>query len=170
MGALWLERAWHQNLVQHLSYITDLRLCAPVYPRETNRSCRSNLPLEAGLRVLALPAHLSKLGALRAFPNSICAVAAIGEAEIVHSGVIGWPYPLGWIANPLTVLRRKALVIVVESSWLRGDPRRKDWRLTIFDAVSDWMARWSCKHADLAFFTQPKYLDTLCSSDRTKSC
>jgi glycosyltransferase involved in cell wall biosynthesis len=171
MGALWLERAWHQDLIQHLSYLADLRLCAPVLPKGDQPDLvRIDLPPEGRLRVVPLPAQLSKLGALRALPRTVFTLwRAIGEAEIVHSGVIGWPYPIGWIVNPLTVLRRRALVIVVESSWLRGDPRRKDWRLKVFDAFSDWMARWSCKHADLAFFTQPKYLDTLRSSDRARA-
>ena len=170
-GALWLERAWHQDLVQHLSYLADLRLCAPVLPKGDQPDLvRIDPSDEARLHLLPLPAQLSKLGALRALPRTVSTLwRAVGEAEIVHSGVIGWPYPIGWIVNPLAVLRRRALVIVVESSWLRADPRRKDWKLTVFDAVSDWMARWSSKHADLAFFTQPEYRDTLHSGDRARA-
>jgi glycosyltransferase involved in cell wall biosynthesis len=170
-GTLWLERAWRQDLIQHLSYISDLRLCAPVLPKEGQPDLvRIDLPPGVRMRVLPLPAQLSRLGALRALPRTVSVLwRAIGDAEIVHSGVIGWPYPLGWIANPLTVLRRRSLLIVVESSWLRGGPGRKDRRLAFWDTVSHWMARWSCKHADLAFFTQPTYRDTLHSGDRDRA-
>jgi hypothetical protein len=41
---------------------------------------------------------------------------AVGQAEIVHSGIAGWPYPLGWMANLIAKLRRKKLLIIVESA------------------------------------------------------
>ena len=138
MGALWLERAGTKISVQHLSYITDLRLCAPVLPKGDQPDLiRIDLPSEAGLRVLALPAHLSKLEHCARFPKQYLRSGVLSEKRHCPLGSYWMTLPFGWIANPLTVLRRKALVIIIESSWLRGDPRRKDWRLTIFDAVSD---------------------------------
>jgi glycosyltransferase involved in cell wall biosynthesis len=83
---------------------------------------------------------------------------AIGQAEIVHSSVIGWPYPLGWIANPFALIRRKALIIVVESSW-RGESRKLGRR--IWDQLKESSGRWSCRHAAVAFFTHPTYRDAL---------
>src|SRR5271170_6094042 len=59
-GTLWLERAWHQDLIQHLHYITDLRLCAPVLPKGNQPNLvRIDLTLKSRLRILPLPAQLS---------------------------------------------------------------------------------------------------------------
>jgi glycosyltransferase involved in cell wall biosynthesis len=170
-GALWLERLWHHDLVKHLHYLKNIILCAPVLLKDGQADLvRFDPPGEGRFRMVQLPPQLSKLGALRALPRTVFALwRAIGEAEVVHSGVVGWPYPLGWVVNPLTILRRKALVIVVESSWLRGDTQRKDWRIRVLDAVSDRMARWSCQHADLAFYTQPTYRDSLQSGDQARA-
>jgi glycosyltransferase involved in cell wall biosynthesis len=87
----------------------------------------------------------------------------IGQVDIVHSSVIGWPYPLGWIANPFAVLRGKRLVIVVESPWRVGGMGRRGWkrRLLDMDPLREWLARWSCKRADLALFTHSRYRDAL---------
>ena len=171
VDVLWLERGWHHDLIQHLHYLTNFRLCAPVLPKDDRGDLvRFDPPPVDQFRLLQLPPQLSKLGALRALPRTVLTLwRAVGEAEIVHSGVIGWPYPLGWIVNLLTVLRRRELLIVVESSWLRSDTRRKDWRLTVFDALSHRMARWSCKHARLAFYTQPTYRNTLHSGDQARA-
>ena len=110
-GALWLEHSWHHDLTQHLNYLTDFRLCAPVLPKDNQPGLvRLDLPKDGRLRVLPLPAQSSKLAALRTLPKVVSALwRAIGDADLVHCGVIGWPYPLGWIANPIAVLRGKAL-------------------------------------------------------------
>jgi glycosyltransferase involved in cell wall biosynthesis len=92
---------------------------------------------------------------------------AIRRADIVHSSVIGWPFPLGWLANPIALLMGKILVIVVESSWLMEGPERADWRHRLLDMnpLRVRLARWSCNHADLALFTQAGYRDTLCTTN-----
>ena len=163
-GGLWLEHSWHHDLTQHLNYLTDFRLCAPVLPKDNQPGLvRLDLPQDGRLRVLPLPAQSSKLAALRSLPKVVSALwRAIGDAELVHCGVIGWPYPLGWIANPIAVLRGKALLVVIESSWLRNNPEPKEpWRFALLNAVSNSVAHWSCKHADVAFYTHSAYRDTL---------
>jgi len=166
-GGLWLERLWHHDLNRHLYYLADFRLCAPVLPKDAALDLlRIDLPPGHQLRVISLPAQKSYMEAVLSLPRVVSTLwRSIGDAAIVHSGVIGWPYPLGWIVNPLTKIRGKALVIVVESSWLRAD--RRDWKVAILNSFSDLMARWSCNHADVSFYTQPTYRDTLLASKRT---
>src|SRR5580704_2431658 len=167
-GALWLESSWHHDLTQHLTYLTDFRLCAPVLPKDNQLGLvRFDLPEDGRMRLIPLPAQSSKLAALRTLPKVVSALwRAIGDAELVHSGVIGWPYPLGWIANPIAVLRGKALVVVIESSWLRSTSERKESRrFALLNTVSNSMAHWSCKHADIAFYTHSTYRDTLHDGD-----
>jgi glycosyltransferase involved in cell wall biosynthesis len=96
---------------------------------------------------------------------------AIGQSEIVHSAIIGWPYPLGWIANPIAIVRGKGLVVVVESSWRRGDESTKPqtWKIRILNAVTEFAGRWSCKHADVALFTHATYRNALHCGSRENS-
>jgi glycosyltransferase involved in cell wall biosynthesis len=162
-GTIWLEQGWHHDLIEHFQYLKDFTLCAPKARKGAQPNLRPiEVPEGVRFRYMQLPDQTSALKALRGLPKTARVLwRAIGRAEIVHSGVIGWPYPLGWIANPLAVIRRKALVIVVESSW-RTEPFRKlSLKRRLWDATKELAARWSCNHADVALFTQPSYRDAL---------
>lgn len=154
---LWLERSWHHDLIAHWTYLKNFTVCAPCL-RKGQEPNLVRVEPPPGARFIALPPQTSKLRALLASPRTgLTLWHAIREAHIIHSSVIGWPYPLGWIANPLAVFQRKRLLVVVESSWRRTVPGTSTWSYRLFDAISDQMARWSCSHADLALFTQPEY-------------
>jgi len=166
VGAIWLERIWHHDFVAHLEYLTDFVSCAPVLPWTPDldlvRLDRSRFP---GLSFVPLPAQGSFLRALLHLPRTAISIwRAVGEAAVVHSGVAGWPYPLGWLANPIARLRGKRLVVVVESDWRLSTSGRESFkhRLSTFDPLRHWMAKWSCRHADLALFTHEEYRDELC--------
>ncbi len=157
---IWLEQGWHIDLLEHLTYLRDFTLCAPKI-RKGNQSNLVPLEVPQGVRFqyVELPDQASTLQALLNLPRTLLVLwRAIGQAEVVHSSVIGWPYPLGWIVNPFAVLRHKSLVIVVESSW-RSDGYSLLRR--IFDGLKEFAARWSCRHSAVAFFTQPAYRDAL---------
>jgi len=163
-GGLWLDRLWHHDLTEHLQYIANLNLCAPALPRENACSdlARVEIPDNHQLKLIGLPPQLSAYAAFCALPRTAAILwHAIGEAQIVHSGIIGWPYPLGWISNPFAVLRRKKLVIVVESSWRRSEDETRTWRLRLLNGLSEVLGRWACRHARVAIFTQAAYRDTL---------
>jgi glycosyltransferase involved in cell wall biosynthesis len=162
-NVIWLEQGWHHDLVEHLQYLKDFTLCAP----KLRKGDQPNLvPIDApeGVRFLYvdLPDQISTWKALLGLPRTALVLwRAIGRTDIVHSSVIGWPYPLGWIANPFAVIRGKALVIVVESSW-RSEPfRSQSWIRRLWDTTKELAARWSCNHADVALFTQSFYRDSL---------
>jgi glycosyltransferase involved in cell wall biosynthesis len=162
-GDVWLTRLWHHDLVEHLSYLKDFILCAPRLPKGTEPDLvRLDVPRGVRVRFAPLPRRATRFQAFRALPRTILAVwRAVGDARIVHSGVGGWPYPLGWITNPVAKLRRRKLVIIVESSWRHGFPGSRTWPTRLYDMVADAVARWSCRRADLALFTQEAYRDAL---------
>ncbi len=160
---IWLEQGWQHDLIEHFRYLKDFTLCAP----EARKGAQPNLlpieiPDDVRFRYVNLPDQTSAFKALLGLPRTALVLwRAIGRAAIVHSGVIGWPYPLGWIANPFAILRQKALVIVVESSW-RSEPFRKlSLMKRLWDAAKELAARWSCNHADVALFTQSSYRNSL---------
>lgn len=164
-GSRWLDQAWHHDLMEHLTYIENFTLCAPLLPKSTEPNLvRVGTPEGAQLRFADLPALSSMFKALLLLPRTVAALwRAIGRVEIVHSGIVGWPYPFGWIANPIAKLRGKGLVIVVESSWRRGDEATEPqtWKIRMLNTAMDFMAHWSCKHADVALFTHSTYRDIL---------
>jgi glycosyltransferase involved in cell wall biosynthesis len=167
-GAVWLERSWHHDLSEHLSYLKNFLLCAPRLPKAGNLDLvRLDIPKTARLRLVPLPPHTSRLRALGMLPLTLNALwKAVGEAEVVHSTVGGWPYPPAWIANPFAVWRRKHLIFVVESSWRFSKADKTNWIFKLLDSFSGSMARWSCNHADLSLFTQSSYRAALHTKGR----
>jgi glycosyltransferase involved in cell wall biosynthesis len=84
------------------------------------------------------------------------------NADIVHSGVAGWPIPLGWIAIPLSAAFRKKTITIVESAPWRLQPGlpfglKSKLRASVFE----YAARWCMSRTDLAIFTQQEYCQSL---------
>jgi glycosyltransferase involved in cell wall biosynthesis len=160
----FFDRLWHHDLIQHLQYLPAFTLAAPLRPMPADT--HDLVPLEEGLRarlkLVPLPSQTSRIQALFQLPATSRALwRAVGEAEIVHTGIAGWPYPFGWLANPIAKLRGKKRLIVVESApWRRtteagsGAPLRKRVEVIIHERL----ARYFCSTADLCFYTQPAYL------------
>jgi glycosyltransferase involved in cell wall biosynthesis len=157
-GRHLVERLWAKDLDEHLRYLANFTLAAPlkagepapeVLPigvpgegylcRHVDLSCTRTI----GQHCLRLPADLVRLW------------KAIGRSEIVHIGVLGWPIPMGWFAGPMAKLRGKFLVVIIES----GDwtiPSTK-LRRRLLNAVTGWMAPRLARAADLAIYTQEQY-------------
>jgi glycosyltransferase involved in cell wall biosynthesis len=159
---IWLEQGWHHDLIVHLRYLKDFTLCAPKFAKRTQPNLVQLIaPEGVRFRYVELPNQTSSFKALLRMPRTAIVLwRSIGRADVVHSSVIGWPYPLGWLANPFAVMRRKALVIVVESSW-RDEPSRRSLIKRMRGTLRDLAARWSCNHATVALFTHPTYRDSL---------
>ena len=171
-GRLWQERSWHQDFVAHLAYLKRLVACAPMLPRGGEPDLVRLDVSGDGLELVHLPPQGSYLRMLASLPRTTWILwKAIGRADIVHSGIGGWPFPLGWIVNPIALLRRKKLLINVESDWRLGTAgrRRLRQRLVDMDPVRDFMARWSCRHSHLSLFTHVNYRDELCGEDSPKA-
>ncbi len=160
-GSILLDDAWHHDLVQHLAYLPRFVLAAPCRSAPPGR-CHL-LPLADDLRgkleVVPLPAPASRFSALATLPITAARLwRAVGRAEIVHTGVAGWPYPMGWLAIPMARLRRKKIVVVVESAPWRGAARGKlTVRQRLEAAIYERLARRGCAAADLSFYTQAVY-------------
>ena len=166
-GRVLLDRAWHHDLVQHLAYLPMLTLAAPRCP--LSGAMGDLVALDEGtlcrFGLLPLPYAGSRFEALLRLPMMCLAMwRAVGEADVVHAGIAGWPYPLGWLASVMTRLRGKKCVIVVESApWrLSGQARSTgSFKDQLQSFVYERMARWCCSHADVSFYTQPLYIEQL---------
>ena len=165
-GDIWLDRLWHHDLMAHTNYISDLTVLAPRIPKSYATDpdlVKVQFPTATSLRFNALPYSHSLLSALLQTPiTAMTILASVRRVSIVHSGVVGWPFPPGLFANPLAKILGKTLIIVVESS---------PWRLlkneaagTIKKVRARWteaFGRWSTKVSDLSIFTSQSYLDTI---------
>ena len=121
---VWLDPLWHHDLIEHLTYLQHFTLVAPrsIQPRPSD-SIRVNPGPDVRFRAVPIPELSSFKAAMFRLP-ALCRIlwSEIGRAQIVHSGVAGWPISLGWIANPIALVRGKKLVIVVESAFWRIPP------------------------------------------------
>jgi len=163
-GRVFVERTWHHDLIQHLHYLPNFTLAAPLHPLPADIA--NLVPIDEGLlarmRLVPLPPQTSRMHALTQLPKIFRALwSGIGQAEIVHTSVAGWPFPLGWLTSPIVLLRRKKLLIIVESApWRlaqksgRNVPLRSKFEASVYEL----MARFWCSRADLCFYTQPAYL------------
>jgi len=158
-GEFWAEPLWKKDLEAHLTQISSLSIACPV---------RDGPPPDdwvqvdgSRIRVHPLPA-MGRLAPLKIPYLAVRLWHAIGAAAIVHTGVAGWPFPLGWLAAPLARLRNRFLVIVVESAFWRVPPGAKASsvaraRALLLEAVNKACVR-AC---DAAFFTTRAYRDVL---------
>ena len=165
-GRVWLDRLWHRDFVRHMTYLTRLTFAAPAYRRSEAGAVDLvpvDVPPGVELRFVAIPKQESKLGALKNLPRTMQVLwKAVAHSEIVHSGIAGWPFPVGWIANAAAMLQRKSLVIVVESApWRLTGEADNRWKRRIGAVVTEALGRWFVNHAAVSFFTQPNYRETL---------
>lgn len=162
-GDIHLERAWHQDLLEHVSYLPRLRVASP--RRKISAAHGEDLvPFSGPVETfIALPPMSSLGNGMLALPTTIYALLkAVGDADIVHCGVAGWPFPLGWIAAGAARWRHRLLLVVVESApWRPADPDAGHWWEKLRGSLYERLASRVCRAADLALFTQPSYLDVM---------
>lgn len=146
-GSIWADPLWAQDLARHFRYLADLTVFVPMthgVPAET--AVRVPLPptvrfVEArqagigGWRYVArLPALL-----LRTWREVV-------RSRIVHTGVAGHPFPIGWFAIPMARLLDRHIVVMVESAFWRLSvderaTRRRRLRAEVWERVNRWCLR-----------------------------
>ena len=77
LGEIWLERAWHQDFVQHTEYLLNLTLLAP--KRKYHADISDLVPFkpvgDGKVRFVALKSQDSKLLALKNLAHTILTLA-----------------------------------------------------------------------------------------------
>jgi glycosyltransferase involved in cell wall biosynthesis len=170
-GDRYLDPLWHRDVLQHAAYLKNLTIAGP---------CRLGPPpigavrwpsLAAPVRFIDLPDSRSVLAAILPLPLTAARLwKAIGRAEIVHTGIAGWPIPLGWLAAPMSRLRGRASLIIVESAPWRLAPglpvtRKKRLKAALYETLGGWCVR----HASLVIVTQAEYGRSLLRGDSNRA-
>ena len=167
-GGLFAEELWQKDLAMHMEYINHLTIASPCMHQVPPVHAKP-LPMGgATLEVIELPQQTGLLSCLRAMPTILARLRkAVRSAEVVHSGVVGWPVPMGWIVAPLCLIYRKPLVVVVESATWRLRPGiEARWKKRLRARLQESMARWVLRNAALVICTQEEYCRTLLGSKR----
>ncbi len=169
-GTFSVDQLWHKDLQLHRYYLRDLRLASLTnpFPGPSTTRVLEDEPGMGRLTHVELPNPSSIFQAVLAVPRTFLGLwKAVGEAEVVHVGVGGWPYPLGWPAALFAKIRKKFLIVVVESApWRLGLEPVASIKRKFLGHLYETMARWSVNQADASIFTQAEYRSSLLCSER----
>lgn len=157
-GRYWADPLWRKDLEAHLVEISDLSIACPVVRGAPPPEWQ---PVAAAITVHPLPA-MTRSALLLAPIIARRLWRAMTAADIVHTGVAGWPFPLGWLAIPIARLRRRGLVVVVESAFWRiagGAPASRPARARAL--LWERLNRRAVGACDVSFFTTHAYRDEL---------
>jgi glycosyltransferase involved in cell wall biosynthesis len=160
-GRRYLDSLWVKDLIEHFRYLKNFTLASPCRyenPPEGSVLLDSD-PAFANVQFIDLPAASSTIDALRLLPRTISKLwKAVESADVVHTGIAGWPIPEGWFLTPIVRLRRKFYLIIVESAFWRLAPSSpKSLKLRIRAYIVEQVNRWCVNNANLAIFTQDQY-------------
>ena len=164
-GRRYLDRLWYKDLLEHLRYLKNFTLASPCQREELPKDvvALDSDPSFSEVKFIDLPSPNSFIKAIMQLPITTTRLwQAIGQADIVHTGVGGWPIPMGWLVTPIVRLRKKFYVIIVESAFWRsqsGTPTTI--RSRIRSVISEKLNRWCMNNTDLAIFTQEEYQKSL---------
>lgn len=165
-GGRWLENLWAIDAREHTSYIANLTIASPAIAIDRASAQMVSVesdPLLSRIRFIPLEKSRSRLHALFQLPGTVGRLwKAIGQADIVHLGIAGWPYPLGWLGLPIAKLRKKTTIVVVESAPWRTGPGRHSVGKRAQSKVYESLGRSIVRKCDLKFFTTTNYLESLC--------
>lgn len=169
-GQLFTDELWQKDLAMHLEYLDHLIIATPCLHREPPSDAVLLDSRPSRVEVVDLPVQTSLLSAIKAMPITVSRLwRATRRAAIVHSGIAGWPIPLGWIVTPLVLLCRKPYVIIVESApWRLRKGAAAGWKRRIRASTQELMGRWVISKAALVIFTQDEYRQSLMGPQATR--
>lgn len=164
-GSHFTDRLWAHDLRRHLDYIEHLTLLCPLYrERPPAGSVRLDLGKEfRGLRIDGVrPSDATWKAFLRSFSYFRSAYRAATDCQIVHSGAIGWPIPLGYYAYLAARILPRFFINVMESSpWRLVPGRRSSFTGRLRAFVMESAARWIARNSQLSLFTSEAYRNSM---------
>jgi glycosyltransferase involved in cell wall biosynthesis len=152
----------------HLDYIDHLMIASPCYEQAPPPNAKPLFIDKSTFDLIELPQQKSFLHSLRVMPAIVCRLCkAVRKAGIVHSEIVGWPIPMGWVVTPLALIFRKPLVIIVESAtWRLPHGVRAGWKRRLRAHLQEFIGRRVLRKAALVFCTQDEYCQSLLGPKR----
>ena len=170
-GRCYLNDLWAKDLAEHTRYLPKLTLAAPLssLPPPENTVCVDEIPALRNVRRVELSKPRGRMSIVAHFRMAFQLWKALENIDIVHTSVAGWPIPEAWFLVPMLRLRRRFLIIGVESAFWRlvpGAPATFIRRVR--SNTVEWLNRWCVERADLSFFTHQDYKRTLLRKDPSR--
>jgi glycosyltransferase involved in cell wall biosynthesis len=168
-GGYYTGRLWAHDLRRHLDYIEHITLLCPVHKEKPPAgTVRLDLDQEfRGLRIEGVrPSDATWKALLRSFSYFRRIYRAAAECQIVHSGAIGWPIPLGYYAYLAARILPRFFINFMESSPWRLVPGgrisfagrlRARWRAFVMESMAVWIAR----NVQMSVFTTEAYRNSM---------
>jgi glycosyltransferase involved in cell wall biosynthesis len=162
-GQLFTDKLWQKDLAMHLEYLDHLMIATPLLHREPPSDAVLLEEKPTRIEIIELPAQPNFLNAMLTMPATVSRLwRATRRAGIVHSGIAGWPIPMGWIVTPLVLLCGKPYVVIVESAfWRLPKGAATGWKRRLRASLQEFMGRWVLSKAQLTIFTQDEYRQSL---------
>lgn len=165
-GGKWLDKLWAIDAREHLTAISDFSIATPFVPIEHASEQMSAIdgdPLLSRIHFIGLPHARSRAEALIQLPETMASIwTAIGKADIVHVGIVGWPYPLGWPGLPMARIKKKKTIVVVESAPWRNTVGGASLAQRLQARIYESLGKWIVRNCMLKFFTTDSYRRSLC--------
>jgi glycosyltransferase involved in cell wall biosynthesis len=166
-GNRYFDLLWHKDLIEHLYYLKNLTLASPcIYgtpPSDEDwvKFDPSN-PALFKIQFVDLPVSRDVTEAMVQLPKTASVLwNEIKKADAVHAGIVGFPFPLGWLVTPAVFYWKKFYIIIVESApWRLYSGLSVSSKSRLKAYISERIGRWCLSRADLAIFTQSEYLDS----------
>jgi glycosyltransferase involved in cell wall biosynthesis len=172
-GHRCFDELWHKDLIEHFQYLKNFTLLCPCNYKSPPSNWIKIDEIDSGfstIKFIDIPVSSHWLEAVRNLPLTAFVIwDAVKQSDIVHAGIVGFPFPLGWVVPPAVYYWKKFYIIVVESAPWRLHPGRSAslknrLRATIFE----WMGRWCLTQANLSVFTQEEYRNSFLSQNNEK--
>jgi glycosyltransferase involved in cell wall biosynthesis len=161
------DPSWAHDLLRHFDYIPDLVVCAPVSNRPAMTGNWVEIEaLRGGARLRPLKPRGGWFTVLRnLFSDWADIRLAARDADIVHAGAAGWPFPLAFYLLPFRSRRRFIWIMVMESSfWL---PSESDGFLKrSANRMIEAFVRRCIEAADIRIVTNRWYRDEFATGDK----
>jgi glycosyltransferase involved in cell wall biosynthesis len=167
-GQLFADELWQKDLSMHLDYLDHLMIASPCLEQTPPPHTKPLSIDKSNVELIELPQQKSFLHLLAVMPSIVFRLSkAVSRAGIVHSAIVGWPIPMGWLVTPLILIFRKPLVIVVESAtWRLQEGTRAGWKRRLRALVQEFMGKWVLRKAALVICTQDEYRRSLLGPKR----
>jgi glycosyltransferase involved in cell wall biosynthesis len=164
-GRRYLTLSWVKDLKEHLKYLINFTLAAPCSQQKPAEEivALDTEPLFNNVKFIDLPWSKSNAEWLLKLPQMLRMLwQATGNADIIHTSLSAYPIPDAWLITPITRLRKRFQIIVVESAfWRPAAGIKYSLKARIKFRVWENLNRWCVNHSDIAFFTQEEYRRSL---------
>jgi glycosyltransferase involved in cell wall biosynthesis len=172
-GDRYFDVLWYKDLIEHFKYLKDFTLISPCTTKKPPDDWMKIDEIESDsskIKFIDLPMSSNWLEATIHLPLTTSVLwRAIRQVDIVHAGIVGFPFPLGWVVTPAVYYWKKFYIIVVESaSWRLHAGRSASLKDRLREIVFEFMGRWCLKQASLSIFTQEEYCNSLLARNSKK--